>query len=284
VKLILSACLLLLSFAASAFQPRTGQWWDPAESGRGFNVEIQNGVMTLTVYTYDAAGNAQWYLASGSMTGGQHSFTAPLNKYADGQCAACDYRPATLAGNDGTVTVNFTTEVAGSVSLPSGHVSAIQPLNFGYGTVPGGMLGEWVFVEDVAGVSFADRFRFTEVGTCNGKAIALDRVKFAECAAGDTPEQVICADATPAGVLENGYIFTYGLDETFNGQWVAPSGNVYPMKGMRTASAQGLAKSAIRDDPLMALKVAQDAGGEKASADLTSALLELVARIRAATQ
>lgn len=56
----LFVALMFFAGQAFAFQPRTGQWWNPSESGRGFNIEIQNGAMTLTVYAYDASGNAQW--------------------------------------------------------------------------------------------------------------------------------------------------------------------------------------------------------------------------------
>lgn len=79
-RVIAGLALLIASFGVGAFQPRTGHWWNPNESGRGFNIDIQNGVMVLAVYTYDMAGNAQWYLASGTMTNGQRNFSSTLDQ------------------------------------------------------------------------------------------------------------------------------------------------------------------------------------------------------------
>ena len=41
MKRLLAAWLLVSTASvALAFEPRTGHWWNPAESGRGFNVDI----------------------------------------------------------------------------------------------------------------------------------------------------------------------------------------------------------------------------------------------------
>ena len=274
----------VLSCSATAFQPRTGHWWNPSESGRGFNIDIQNGVMVMTMYSYDSAGDAQWYIASGPMTGQQHAFSATLDKFAGGQCVSCAYRAPVQNGDDGIVVANFTSEVSATITLPGGHVSQIRPFNFGYGEVPDGMLGEWVFVEDIGSITFADRFRFTQTFTASdGTVLAIDTTKLAGCGVGGTPTEVVCADVNASGAIENGYVFDYGLDETFQGSWISPAtGNVYPMKGMRTASAQGLPKSATRNDAFAPAKGAYARGGPKASPDRLSALVALAAHIREA--
>ena len=41
----------------------TDQWWNPAESGWGVNVILQNNVAFLTFFVYDAAQNPIWYTA-----------------------------------------------------------------------------------------------------------------------------------------------------------------------------------------------------------------------------
>src|ERR1700722_3698674 len=48
--------------------PETGWWWNPAEGGRGFAIEIQGNAMYFAGYMYDPNGNALWYLASGNMS------------------------------------------------------------------------------------------------------------------------------------------------------------------------------------------------------------------------
>jgi hypothetical protein len=40
----------------------TGIYWNPAEPGRGFAIEIQNGVLYMGGYMYDASGLPVWYI------------------------------------------------------------------------------------------------------------------------------------------------------------------------------------------------------------------------------
>lgn len=253
-RCILAVALLALSLGANAFQPRTGHWYNPAESGRGFNIDIQDGVMVLTMYSYDSSGNAQWYLASGNMTNGQRGFSAPLGKFRGGQCLECAYSGAPVStGNDGAIFVNFATETSATVTLPGGHTSQIVPFNFKYGEPPNGMLGEWVFVEDII-ITFADRFNFTTIiaGTAGGNGIAFDPIKNAGCelqTSGSLVGQVICVDTDGNGKVQNAYRFKYGLDETFQGFWVSfTTGAEYSMKGFRSKTVSGYTKSAVRSD------------------------------------
>jgi hypothetical protein len=134
-KLRISISLLLLCAAAlfgspssSAFAPVTGHWWNPNESGRGYNIDVYNGVLVITVYTYKANGDSEWYLASGFMSPDQRQFTGTLDKYRNGQCISCSYsgRPA-LVGNDGIISINFLSETVATLSLPGGRTTIIQP-------------------------------------------------------------------------------------------------------------------------------------------------------------
>ena len=47
--------LAVVCFAPLLVQatPQTGWWWNPAESGRGFFVESENGVTFIGAYLYD---------------------------------------------------------------------------------------------------------------------------------------------------------------------------------------------------------------------------------------
>src|ERR1700734_524864 len=54
--------------AQPAGSAQTGWWWNPAESGRGFAIEVQGNQMYLAGYMYDSAGNPTWYVASGAMS------------------------------------------------------------------------------------------------------------------------------------------------------------------------------------------------------------------------
>src|SRR5690554_2023153 len=42
--------------------PETGLWYNPDESGSGFDLEFQNGIMAGHYFGYDANGEPEWYL------------------------------------------------------------------------------------------------------------------------------------------------------------------------------------------------------------------------------
>ena len=61
------------TFSAPAFAPSTamfesGLWWNEAESGRGFFVEVQGSQAVLGSYMYDESGQPVWYITTGSIS------------------------------------------------------------------------------------------------------------------------------------------------------------------------------------------------------------------------
>ena len=115
--------------APLAFTPATGLWWNPNESGTGYNIQVQHGVMVVTMYSYAAGGDPLWYLVVGTLAnaGGGVAATGTLDKYRGGQCASCMYQMPTMMGNDGGMTITFTSPTAATVQLPGGRVTQIQP-------------------------------------------------------------------------------------------------------------------------------------------------------------
>jgi len=120
--------------AATPITPAIGLWWNPDEAGTGYNFDVKHGVLVVTVFTYDAAGHSEWYLAFGPLTanGGTTTFSATLDKYRNGQCigVGCAFRaPGPPAGNDGTMSITFTSPTGATMTLP-GRVTSIQPMAF----------------------------------------------------------------------------------------------------------------------------------------------------------
>jgi hypothetical protein len=112
-----------------ALTPQVGLWWNPDESGTGYAIDYKHGVLVVTTYSFTPTGAAQWYLASGPLLGA--IFTATLDKYTGGQCIACVYagRPS-LNGNDGIITISFSSPTSATVLLPGGRIAQIQPQTF----------------------------------------------------------------------------------------------------------------------------------------------------------
>lgn len=249
MRLLAVLFAVFYSVSSYAFQPRIGLWANPAESGTGYAIDIQNGTLVLAIYSYQAGGAAQWYLSSGPLEKATHGFTATLDKYENGQCISCAYRPPVLRGNDGQITINFTSEIYATVMLP-GRITTIQPFDFGYGPPPGGLLGEWVFVHELDGVMRAERFNFTRtsVDPDSGLVFAVDIPRSMGCTVEQVtdpnPGWVACVDLDGQLNFEQGYEFIYGLDETYQGRWVQPVTEAeYPMKGFRTAGKDGTTRA-----------------------------------------
>ncbi len=110
--------------APAAIIPVAGVWWNPNESGSGLGLDYQNGTLLVEVYSYLAGGAAQWYLAAGSIT--NNAFTATLDKYTGGQCISCAYVAPALVGNDGQITITFTSPTTATADLPGGRHIQIQ--------------------------------------------------------------------------------------------------------------------------------------------------------------
>jgi hypothetical protein len=115
---------------------QNGWWWNPAENGRGFIVEVQGTTMFLAGLMYDATGAPAWYLANGTMSGPMQ-FTGVWQEYGNGPmlsgcwagfggCAAAGL----LNANVGPVTVVFADASHGTMTLPDGRQIPIERLLF----------------------------------------------------------------------------------------------------------------------------------------------------------
>jgi len=261
MKRLLAAILLMaIAGSATAFQPRSGVWANLNESGSGYTIEIQEGVLVITIYSYQSGGAPQWYLASGPMTNDQHNFTGTLDKYVGGQCISCVYagRPS-LAGNDGTLSILFLSETSATLTLPGGRTTTIQSFNFGIGDPPTGLLGEWVFFYDVGTTTVANRFDFTSVlppSSPEGSGIAADLARVAGCElqiSGEVAGMVVCAVANASGTkLLYVYAFRFGLDQTYDGLWISGDGMTsHSMKGFKVGSKAGSVNKRVAAAPVV---------------------------------
>lgn len=115
--------------AAMPFTPVAGLWWNPEESGTGYNIQMQHGVMVATMFAYNSSGDPVWYYGVGrpTSTGTGVTVTGSLDKYRGGQCVTCAYHLPTSAGSDGAFTMVFSSPADATVQLPGGRTTRIQP-------------------------------------------------------------------------------------------------------------------------------------------------------------
>ncbi len=115
--------------APLAFTPMTGLWYNNDELGTGYNVQVQHGVLVVTMYSYTPGGDPLWSLVHGQLAnaGSGVAATGVLEKFHGGQCASCSYQMPSSVGNDGAMTITFATPTSATVQLPGGRVTSIVP-------------------------------------------------------------------------------------------------------------------------------------------------------------
>lgn len=129
--------LIFASTSAMAINPKVGIWWNPQESGRGYILDGSGTTLAMQAYTYESTGQPLWYLAVGQLTNGGANWSATLEKYSGGQCFGCSFKQNQSAGNDGVVTIQFTSDTTGVMTMPNGLKTNIVSF-FPAGTTPSG--------------------------------------------------------------------------------------------------------------------------------------------------
>lgn len=146
MKALISVFLYLITTFSYGLQPENGTWWDPNASGSGYNIETQDNVLALTMYSYESSGLPTFYTSAGKMNS-DRSYSGVLNKYVNGQCVNCNYRsPSSTTA--GTVSINFTHGTRGTISFNGGAPVNIQRFAFGVDTSTSAFLyGDWAITE-----------------------------------------------------------------------------------------------------------------------------------------
>lgn len=165
---------LIVLGKAHALLPESGWWWNPSESGRGFNLEIQDDGLYFSTFIYNSDGSPQWYTAYGQISA-NGSFSGPLTTFRGGQCIECEYRAPQLQASPGNISIQFTSESTGILSW-LGRTTPIQRFAF---TVqqPGTnkfLLGEWAIVDGSKSfpLYYGERITFKQTQIINGIEIA----------------------------------------------------------------------------------------------------------------
>lgn len=168
------ACAMMFTSVSHAVLPDNGWYWNPNEGGRGFNIEIQNNLLFMSAFIYDAQGKPIWLVSGGAMTS-DHAYSGQLYQTSGGQCMGCAYKPAaeTLYG---TATINFTGATTATISINGIAVQAQrQAFGIDFSNVATPLLGEWAFVEGSAAGGFymGDRIMLTKTMLLSGQLGAV---------------------------------------------------------------------------------------------------------------
>ncbi|MEJ0047568.1 MAG: hypothetical protein WDN04_16670 [Rhodospirillales bacterium] len=118
--------------AQPANTPQAGLWWNSAEGGRGYTLEVQGGTIYFAGYMYDASGNPIWYLATGPMAS-PNLFQGQWTQYANGQTLTGAYKAAAVINaNVGSISLQFSDTTHATLTLPDGRQIQLGRFNFGF--------------------------------------------------------------------------------------------------------------------------------------------------------
>ena len=121
LQALLVAGALAMQSGVAHSAPEVGWWWNPNESGRGFFVESQNGIVYLAGYFYESDGRATW-LVSGGQNGDPYSFDGRLLKYRSGQTLFGAYQAPAAPADMGAVSLHFSDDTHGAITWPGGTI------------------------------------------------------------------------------------------------------------------------------------------------------------------
>lgn len=109
------------SIAPATIFPQPGMWGNPAESGRGFTIEVQGSNLVLIANVFDAQGNAQWFFSAGPYDAADGVYSGTLDGYTGGQCLGCAYHlPTYTHAAAGVVRATFTSATKGTLYFNNG--------------------------------------------------------------------------------------------------------------------------------------------------------------------
>ena len=117
-SLLLSLCWLSGTAGAA---PQAGWWWNPAESGRGFFIESQGGIIYLAGYFYADDGRVRWLVAGGQNADPYH-YQGRLLEYRGGQTLFGAYVPPAAPVDMGAIAVDFADDTHGTITWPGGAI------------------------------------------------------------------------------------------------------------------------------------------------------------------
>jgi hypothetical protein len=260
--------------------PTVGLWYNPQESGRGFNIDLQGDTMVVTTFIYQPSGDPIWYLSSGTYDHSTGVFHSTYDSYSDGQCF----------GAGGSITITFHDDISATLTYPGGSTNIVK-FNYGFPSALDNLYGEWALSYDIAGLVGGDWIIFNAPFTSGGVTYASGFMDLSpqDIALGTFDDSL---DAfvilVSVGNFEDFYQLQMDDRRGIGAAWVLPSGQTPSGNGSAAAAGRllyrgelvgtaeaGQAKSAARVDRSLFV---QGTGSEAAN----PAALAAISRLRQA--
>jgi len=242
--------LLLVSFGAQAqllAPPLSGFFWNPAEPGKGWALEVQDDLVFVAHYTFQPGSPASvFYTTVGRWDYVNRRFSGDLFEFTGGSCLTCGPSQSTPRSL-GTATFQFLNRDQGSVTF-QGRTTPIIRFLYGYAPESRSLLqGVWHTTTGTSGLYFGDILRITgPCTTCSSPGLyvgyvldgGVQRILLGGPVGSDPNDILMLVDSSTSYYDE--YRFRYSLN-FFGGtertylKGTTPTGNGLPMVASRIA-------------------------------------------------
>lgn len=126
--------LVFASAGTPANRPEPGIYWNAAENGRGYTIDMQGSLAVLTMFHYTEDGRPTWNTVTGDLSSGV--MTADFNAHSGGQTLSGPYKVPASPVAQGRYTLRFTESCRGSVQYEG--LAAANVVRFAFGGLPAG--------------------------------------------------------------------------------------------------------------------------------------------------
>jgi len=116
--------------------PEPGLWFNPEQSGSGFSLEFQNGIMGGSYYGYDADGESEWYLVTGPLVrsetpGVMWEVEVEPQRFTGGNCLGCPYQAPNDAEKLPPIKIEFLQRAYARLILSDDSIQYMMPFMYG---------------------------------------------------------------------------------------------------------------------------------------------------------
>jgi hypothetical protein len=118
-----------LSADRQPFVPESGWWWNPAEPGIGYAIEVQGDRLMAGLLHFDTNGVARWSMAEGPMTDAR-TFDGTIVMFGNGQRPGSSHRLPDQVRVLGSVSISFLDASRAVLRLPNGRLIDIARFRF----------------------------------------------------------------------------------------------------------------------------------------------------------
>ena len=151
------------SLVCAPSAPQTGWWWNPAEDGRGYSIEMRGNNLFFAAFLYDVSGRSTWHVSSGPVSLEGTLYNGDLLSASGGQTLGGPYSRFPTLANAGRLNLTFNNHLTGTMVWPGGTVPLqrfnIVPNGLGMQPVGGQPESGWWWNENEPGRGFFLEFQ-----------------------------------------------------------------------------------------------------------------------------